>query len=103
MSMLDPITDMDFPRDWKRENRGIRPHFFVQRLETKNEDGTTGMLDLECCRLTIAGDELSAPVLPVDDGIRERFAAEYEAFCEEREARVLPGRRLATGRASQTN
>jgi len=80
--MTEPTpNEMDFPRDWQRENRGIKPIFFLDRQSIKDDSGhVTGEIDVECVKLLIAGDDLTRPILPVDDVIRERFAGAYEAF-----------------------
>jgi hypothetical protein len=59
------------PRDWAKENLGISPVF---RLEK------TGETFIEIVELRTAGDTLNVPVLPVDDKLKVRFEAEYQAW-----------------------
>lgn len=56
------------PLDFVAMNKGVTPEFFV--------DPGLG----EMVRIRTAGDLLNIPVCPVDDRIRLRFGAEYEAW-----------------------
>jgi len=84
---MSASNEWEIRRDLVKENRGIKPIFFLQQQDVFDEAGRhTGSVEIECVKLIIAGDDLTRPILPVDDAIRERFADAYQAFLEEREA-----------------
>ncbi|PNE11942.1 MAG: hypothetical protein CR217_06050 [Beijerinckiaceae bacterium] len=80
-----PETTPDFSHrgagvDWKQHNVGVTPVFFTDKAIRKNADGTETEIDIECVTIVVAGDDLTEASQPVDDQIRERFAAQYEAW-----------------------
>jgi hypothetical protein len=80
-------------------NCGVQIEFFLEKLEREpitNEDGSIEKrepLEVECCRLKIAGDVCNQATLPVDDGIRKRFQTEYAAWKGDVEALATASRR----------
>lgn len=86
-----PETCPDFDRrapgaDWSDHNKGVTPVFFTDKVKRKDADGIETELELECVTIVVAGDDLTEASQPVDDQLRERFAAQYQAWKEGREA-----------------
>lgn len=67
----------EMARDWRAENIGITPVF---RLEKMGERESGEPIFAEVVELHIAGDRLTSFCGPVDDKIKERFAAEYSSW-----------------------
>jgi hypothetical protein len=84
----------DAPPDWEMHNKGITPMFFTEDVKLFEADGKTPRhgpdgkctREQEYCRILIAGDGLCEASHIVDDLIKERFADEYQAWKEGREA-----------------
>lgn len=80
-------------QDFAAMNAGITPIFLMEEVldavETEKQ-GRTVYKALERVRIHIAGDPFSAPVHPVDDFQKARFAKEYEAWTRDR-TRTIPG------------
>lgn len=73
--------------DFAAMNKGITPLFFTQHLPNEAETAKAGTLrttEHEFVRLLCAGDNWSAPVHPVTDDIKERFAEHYEKWTKTR-------------------
>lgn len=78
-------------QDFEAMNKGVTPTFL---METVLDDAESAKqcravyTDLERVRINIAGDPFSAPVHPVDDFYKARFADAYEHWQRTRTRRV---------------
>ena len=64
----------------RNRDRNIIPRFFTVQVKTVD-----GFKEVEYLELLIPGDAKSSPCHLVDDRLRERYAANYKAFKENRE------------------
>jgi hypothetical protein len=77
--------------DYAQMNKGITPIFFLEPVvdgKESEKQGRTVYREMERVRIQIAGDMLSAAVVPVDDAVKSRFAEAYESWSKKRTHRV---------------
>jgi hypothetical protein len=80
--------------DYAQMNKGITPIFFIEAIpddKATEAAGAVRMYEQEMVRIQVAGDMLNVATAPVDSAIKERFAAQYEAFKTKRQARHIEG------------
>lgn len=80
--------------DYALMNKGITPIFFIEAVpddKATEAAGAVRMYEQEMVRLQIVGDMLNVANSPVDAGIKQRFAVEYEAWKAGKEARHIQG------------
>lgn len=80
--------------DYAQMNKGVRP-IFRKRIEidpaASEKAGLPVHREVEECLIMTSGDSLSSANHPVDSGIKERFATEYEAWKTKGQAMTIRG------------
>ncbi len=71
----------------EREVETAYVRFFLKSTPYK-DNGVQKFRDVEWCEIEPQGDPFNKPIKEVDDVIRKRFATQYRAFVENREAEV---------------
>lgn len=69
--------------DYAPHNKGVTPIFFIESVidpAASEKAGRAIYRDMERVRIQIAGDQFSAAVHPVDEGIIRRFEEAYEKW-----------------------
>ena len=72
-------------------NEGITPYFFLEPILNPKKTAEAGrpiFEDQERVRIFVAGDLGTQVVHPVDQGIKERFSAAYQAFRDKKEMHI---------------
>lgn len=65
----------------KTFSKGVIPQFSISTRQLKDAAGNlVGQAQVEVVDIIVPGDKLNVPRFKVDDGIRRRFAREYDAF-----------------------
>ena len=75
-------------------NKGITPVFFTKPIlnqRRSEQEGRPIFEEQELVRLFVAGDPYNQGDAPVDDRIRERFPAQYEAWTTKKTAMTISG------------
>jgi len=80
--------------DYGQMNKGVTPIFMaipVKDEKATEETGKATYKEFEVVQIRVAGDMNSIASHPVDDAIKERFAAQYEKWKTSRQARTIDG------------
>lgn len=89
-----PFANVGGEVDYELMNKGITPIFFIEPVldqKASDEAGCPRYRNAEHVRLMVAGDSLNVPVLPVDDGIKQRFAPQYARWKTNRDDKQIDG------------
>jgi hypothetical protein len=92
----DPTASVDQwgTVDYAQMNKGVTPIFMaipVKDERATEETGKATYKEFEIVQIRVAGDMNSVAAHPVDDAIKERFAAQYEKWKTSRVARTVDG------------